>query len=182
MMNYCVYLHTSPTNKYYVGITKQNPLKRWANGRGYCKNKHFYKAILKYGWDNFKHEIVFSGITKDEAIQYEKYLIKTLNSNNPIFGYNNTEGGETRKSLSEEGRLKVSIKNKGKKRSIETRRKIAEARKNKKGNPCSQSRKLALSILMKGNTYAKNLQINKIPIIQLDLNDNVLCGKSIKYR
>lgn len=78
MMNYCVYLHTSPTNKYYVGITKQNPLKRWANGRGYCKNKHFYKAILKYGWDNFKHEIVFSGITKDEAIQYEKYLIKTL--------------------------------------------------------------------------------------------------------
>lgn len=70
MMNYCVYLHTSPTNKYYVGITKQNPLKRWANGRGYCKNKHFYKAILKYGWDNFKHEIVFSGITKDEAIQF----------------------------------------------------------------------------------------------------------------
>lgn len=30
MTNYCVYLHTSPTNKYYVGITKQNPLKRWA--------------------------------------------------------------------------------------------------------------------------------------------------------
>lgn len=49
MTNYCVYLHTSPTNKYYVGITKQNPLKRWANGRGYCKNKHFYNAILKYG-------------------------------------------------------------------------------------------------------------------------------------
>lgn len=78
MMNYCVYLHTSPTNKYYVGITKQNPLKRWANGRGYCKNKHFYKAILKYGWDNFKHEIVFSGITKDEAIQYEKEINKTI--------------------------------------------------------------------------------------------------------
>lgn len=49
MTNYCVYLHTSPTNKYYVGITKQNPLKRWANGRGYCKNKHFYNAILKCG-------------------------------------------------------------------------------------------------------------------------------------
>lgn len=78
--------HTSPTNKYYVGITKQNPLKRWANGRGYCKNKHFYKAILKYGWDNFKHEIVFSGITKDEAIQREKMEnikvnIKILNGN-----------------------------------------------------------------------------------------------------
>lgn len=28
---------------------------------------------------------------------------------------------------------------------------------------------------MKGNTYAKNLQINKIPIIQLDLNNNVVC-------
>lgn len=175
MTNYCVYLHTSPTNKYYVGITKQNPLKRWANGRGYCKNKHFYNAILKYGWDNFKHEIIFSGITKEEAIQSEKQLIKALNSNNPLFGYNNTEGGETRKSLSKEGRLKVSTKNKGKKRSIDTRRKIAESKNNKKGNPCSQSRKLALSILMKGNTYAKNLQINKIPIIQLDLNNNVIC-------
>ena len=175
MTNYCVYLHTSPTNKYYVGITKQNPLKRWANGRGYCKNKHFYNAILKYGWDNFKHEIIFSGITKEEAIQSEKQLIKALNSNNPLFGYNNTEGGETRKSLSKEGRLKVSTKNKGKKRSIDTRRKIAESKKNKKRNPCSQSRKLALSILMKGNTYAKNLQINKIPIIQLDLNNNVIC-------
>lgn len=84
MTNYCVYLHTSPTNKYYVGITKQNPLKRWANGRGYCKNKHFYNAILKYGWDNFKHEIIFSGITKEEAIQSEKQLIKALNSNNPL--------------------------------------------------------------------------------------------------
>ena len=103
MTNYCVYLHTSPTNKYYVGITKQNPLKRWANGRGYCKNKHFYNAILKYGCDNFKHEIIFSGITKEEAIQSEKQLIKALNSN------------------------------------------------------------------------AKNLQINKIPIIQLDLNNNVIC-------
>lgn len=175
MTNYCVYLHTSPTNKYYVGITKQNPLKRWANGRGYCKNKHFYNAILKYGWDNFKHEIIFSGITKEEAIQSEKQLIKALNSNDPLFGYNNTEGGETRKSLSKESRLKVSTKNKGKKRSADTRRKIAESKKNKKGNPCSQSRKLALSILMKGNTYAKNLQINKIPIIQLDLNNNVIC-------
>lgn len=102
-------------------------------------------------------------------------MIKALNSNDPLFGYNNTEGGETRKSLSKESRLKVSTKNKGKKRSADTRRKIAESKKNKKGNPCSQSRKLALSILMKGNTYAKNLQINKIPIIQLDLNNNVIC-------
>lgn len=175
MNNYCVYLHTSPHNKYYVGITKQNPLKRWSNGRGYKNNRHFYNAILKYSWDNFKHEILFSNLTKYEAIEWEKYLIEKLNCNNPIFGYNRTAGGECSCSLSKESRNSVSIKNKGKKRTKYTKQLISLAKKNKKGTPCSNNRKLALSLLMKGNKYAQGLQINKIPIIQLDLNNNIIC-------
>lgn len=26
---YCVYKHTSPSGKCYIGITRQNPIKRW---------------------------------------------------------------------------------------------------------------------------------------------------------
>jgi hypothetical protein len=51
---YSVYKHTNKyNNKIYIGITKQNPIKRWANGKGYKINSHFRNAIEKYGWDNF---------------------------------------------------------------------------------------------------------------------------------
>ena len=35
MNNYCVYKHTSPSGKVYVGITKLKPKYRWNNGKGY---------------------------------------------------------------------------------------------------------------------------------------------------
>lgn len=45
--DYCVYKHTLPNNKVYIGITKQIPSLRWANGRGYKHSNYFYNAILK---------------------------------------------------------------------------------------------------------------------------------------
>ena len=51
MNNFYVYIHTNKiNNKKYIGITCQNPSKRWRNGNGY-KNGYFAKAIKKYGWD-----------------------------------------------------------------------------------------------------------------------------------
>ena len=100
--NYVVYKHTSPSNKVYIGITGQiPPEKRWANGHGYTQNEYFNSEIIQYGWDKFSHEILFYGLTKDEAIAYIKdevlksRLIKIsevlleLNNNNAteIFGY-----------------------------------------------------------------------------------------------
>ena len=36
--NYSVYVHISPSNKYYIGITKFKPSQRWGkNGCGYKK-------------------------------------------------------------------------------------------------------------------------------------------------
>lgn len=37
MNNYCVYKHTSPSGKVYVGITKLKPKYRWNNGKGYTR-------------------------------------------------------------------------------------------------------------------------------------------------
>ena len=74
--NYIVYVHTNNTNgKRYVGITSQNPTRRWRKGNGYIENEHFYRAIQRYGWDNFTHEIVKTNLTKDDACALEKALI-----------------------------------------------------------------------------------------------------------
>lgn len=92
--NYSVYAHISPSNKMYIGITMQNPKKRWRNGTAYKSNKHFTRAINKYKWENFQHEIIAYGLSKKEACNFEKLLIEKLNTTNPNFGYNCSSGGD----------------------------------------------------------------------------------------
>lgn len=92
--NYKVYIHTCPNGKKYVGITRRNVKDRWQSGHGYKSNSRFYNAILKYGWGNIKHEILFDGLTQEEAYKLEIEMIALNESNNPNYGYNQTEGGE----------------------------------------------------------------------------------------
>lgn len=94
-MGYTVYKHTSPNGKVYIGITGRSTDIRWNKGNGYHNNKHFYSAITKYGWDNFQHEILYEGLSKEEAETKEQILIKKFNSNNPKYGYNIASGGNS---------------------------------------------------------------------------------------
>lgn len=108
MGNYCVYEHVSPSGKRYIGITSQNPERRWrADGSGYRQNPHFMNAIKKYGWKNFTHNILYSGLTKDEACKLEKLLIKELKTSKCRSGYNRSLGGEYGK-LTPEARKQIS--------------------------------------------------------------------------
>lgn len=96
---YCVYKHTSPSGKVYIGITGQNPLQRWRHGEGYAPGKNgkptaFYKAIQKYGWNNFKHEILLDGLTKEEACRKEIELIREYKAQDRKHGYNELKGGD----------------------------------------------------------------------------------------
>ena len=93
-MAYSVYLHTFPNGKRYVGVTRQNPLNRWNNGYGYRNQKLIFRAILKYGWDNIKHEVLFSNLSKKEAEEKEIELIALYKSDNPQYGYNILRGGD----------------------------------------------------------------------------------------
>ena len=111
---YCVYKHTSPSEKVYIGITSQKPEYRWDNGNGYKQNIYFYNAIQKYGWENFKHEILFTNLTKEGACTKEKELITLYDSTDRNKGYNLSIGGE----LSALGTIL----------SDETRRKMSESR------------------------------------------------------
>ena len=94
---YCVYKHTSPSNKVYIGITCKSPTDRWASGFGYSHQTYFFRAIVKYGWINFKHEILFDGLTKEEAENKEVELIAHYKSTDLNFGYNIDLGGNLNK-------------------------------------------------------------------------------------
>lgn len=113
MDNYCVYMHVCPNDKKYIGITYQEPKKRWKSGHGYKKNNHFFNAISKYGWNNIKHIILFQNLSKEQAEEMEIKLIRDYKTNNRLFGYNVANGGEHRGKTSEETKRKISLANKG---------------------------------------------------------------------
>lgn len=106
--NYLVYCHITPNGKRYIGITKQEPSKRWLNGKGYYQNKHFYRAIEKYGWNNIEHIIIIKNLTQTEACENEKKFILKYKTNNPKYGYNLTSGGETGYQLTDESKRNLS--------------------------------------------------------------------------
>lgn len=130
MNNYCVYKHTSPSGKVYIGITGRSPKMRWHNGGGYARNTYFWRAIQKYGWDNFSHDILFDGLTEEEAKEKEIELIREYDSANPLHGYNKTLGGEGCNGYipTPEVRQKLSVSNIGKKRTPEVRRRLSESK------------------------------------------------------
>ena len=135
--NYSVYKHTSPEGKSYIGCTSQRPTRRWDNGNGYKYNhKEFYHDIKKFGWDNFSHDIIASGLTEDEGYLLEEACIRRYNTTDPDHGYNKTTGGKgvPGYACSEELRRKRSAAVSGEKNPMygkpcdgERRRKISEA-------------------------------------------------------
>lgn len=86
---YIIYKHTSPSNKIYIGISKYEPKFRWLkNGKGYKHQTVFFNAIIKYGWINFKHEILYYGLTEKQALDKEEQLIQQYKSYDRRYGYN----------------------------------------------------------------------------------------------
>lgn len=92
-MGWSVYKHTSPSGKVYIGITSKEPKIRWNSGHGYRKCKAFWNAIVKYGWDNIKHEVLYEGLSKSDAEKLEKDLIAFYKSTDFKYGYNISTGG-----------------------------------------------------------------------------------------
>ena len=120
-----VYSHENVYNgKKYIGITSVKPERRWRNGDGYKRSVKFYNSIKKYGWDSFKHEILYENLTEKEAKNIEQKLIRKNKKQN--LSYNITDGGEGNKGwiVSENTKKKISESHKGKKLSEEQKQKI----------------------------------------------------------
>ena len=126
MASYSLYIHTNKlNNKKYIGITNQTPAsKRWQKGFGYKKSPRFFNAIIKYGWDNFNHQIICNNLTKENAELLEKEYIKIYNTTDEKYGYNIQKGGGIT-NLTELTKYKIKIANTGRKHSLETRKKMS---------------------------------------------------------
>ena len=136
--NWCVYRHLNEVNgKMYVGITSSKPTTRWNNGNGYKHNKHFYGAIQKYGRDAFRHDILYTGLTQEEAARLEIKLIAKYQTQDPDKGYNIASGGCINSGwhLSAEQKERLSTSQKGRVFSEETRAKLREAWKTRTVSP-----------------------------------------------
>ena len=125
-----LYRHTSPIGKVYIGITSVKPQRRWGYGCNYKRCYLLDRAIKKYGWDNIKHEVLFTGLSEHHAKNLEIDLIKHYKKLN--ISYNITDGGDgvigvpdspkrieavrkywTGRHLTEEAKRKISEANKG---------------------------------------------------------------------
>ncbi len=110
--NYTVYMHIFPNKKKYIGITNRDVDERWASGNGY-RRQFVYRAILKYGWNNIEHKILFSELSKEEAERIEIELINKYNTTNRAIGYNIESGGKSSDRLTPELKERISKKLKG---------------------------------------------------------------------
>jgi len=87
-----IYLITNLLNgKKYVGKTTQT-LKRRINQHKHG-NIHIDKTIRKYGWENFKVEVLEECYTVEQLNEREIFWISALSCKHPN-GYNHTDGGE----------------------------------------------------------------------------------------
>lgn len=147
MSNYKVYCLTNNiTGEKYIGLTKQKLYRRFKAGKGYKPNTKINKAILKYGWINFRQEVLFTTDNKNLAGEMEKFFIKFYNTTEE--GYNNATGGfkgyTQTAIITEEHRKNLSLSHKG-----------------KHSSPATEFKK---------GVYIENSVNKKVPVICIELN------------
>lgn len=164
---YSIYLFTFPNNKKYCGYTSQAVERRWNNGNGYDKCPLVHKAIIKYGWENIKKEVIFTTSNQQAAYDKEKEIIAKLQLQNPEYGYNLDEGGRPRSPdtyLSPEGRKRKSEEMKAHWADPAYRAKMAIAMKNNTFSEEARLKGVQISADKRRGKIANNAQ----PVIQID--------------
>jgi group I intron endonuclease len=181
-LNMWIYKTTNiVNNKIYIGQT------RFINENYFGSGVLILNAIEKYGKENFKKEIIDSAQSQEELDEKEKFWIKEFNSQDKNIGYNIADGGwnsftmndDIKKKisttlkgkyvgdkafrkgipLSKEHKLAISIANKNKIVSEETRKKMSDARI---GNSklVSQETKKRMSEAHKGKILSEEHKLN----------------------
>lgn len=100
---FMIYKYTSPSGGVYIGQTCAGKLsyRQGVDGSKYLQvdkttgeylQPAIARAIIKYGFDNFKKDILFEGLSSEEADEKEIELIKYYKENGEC--YNVTSGGK----------------------------------------------------------------------------------------
>ena len=101
---------------------------------GYQHNEYFFRAIQKYGWNNFEHKILLKNLTEEQASYLERFFISYWNLNNKEYGYNLTSGGSKGYTQSQKTKDKISNSNTSKVFTEEHRKKLSENAKKRTGD------------------------------------------------
>lgn len=129
-MKYIVYLRTNMVNgMQYVGQT-QNLKRRnykFNNCKNYYSNPYLTEERNKYGFENFKTDVIAEVETREEAWELEMKYIKEFDTKYPN-GYNISDGGPGSNGYkaTEETRKKLSKKLKGLKRTDEFKKNLSK--------------------------------------------------------
>jgi len=154
MIIYSIYRIVNQINgKVYIGFTSKKEDRYNSHQKQSKQSKHskkiLYCAVKKYGWENFKFDIIYQSLEYEYCLTVmEPFFINEYDSFNR--GYNMTEGGEGRVgfkhseetkykigsrtrgiNLPKEHKLKISKSHIGIKPSTETREKMSKNRKGK---------------------------------------------------
>ena len=107
-VTYTVYQHRNLKNgKSYIGMTSQEPKKRWHNGRGYKNQPKMWADIQNSDWNkDWVHGILGKFENEQDALNYEAFLIAMLDTIEN--GYNTSSYSRGTYKRSEEYRKKMS--------------------------------------------------------------------------
>lgn len=165
-------LRNTHNGKWYVGVSCDIH-KRWLKGyeRLQCKGqKKIYNALVKYGYHAFE-KVILEECEKRLFKERETYWISKYNSVNQ--GYNLAPGGEGGNRpigipCSEETKRKIGEANRGRKHTIEARKKMSVAQKGKPkpagfgdmirkaltGVPLTEDRRKNISLARQGDVWS----------------------------
>ena len=160
-------------NKIYIGQTNK-PKTRW-NSHKHLVSKdklvlpHLYRAMKKYGIENFTFTIFAQYNSLEEINEAEEFWIDLFNTTNDKIGYNIQKGGNNKGFLhNEETKKKISLANSGRIFSKEHKEKIRLAGIGRKDS-------LETSIKRKQRRHSKET-LNKMSKSQIG-NKNALGKK-----
>lgn len=117
-MSAAVYMAVAPGGACYVGVTSQEPRKRWrfhitTARRGVSACKRLASAIRAHGMTERNFRVVRECSTLDEAKQWERALVRDFKPS-----LNMTRGGDCRPAHTAESRAKIGAASKGNKHGL----------------------------------------------------------------
>lgn len=155
-----IYILTSPSGKMYIGQTTDLYTRLHSYKGHKCVGQNgILNALNKYGFENFKIDILFA-IGNNENIRtilddVEIYLINKYNSTNSAIGYNIQNGGYENVNHSDFTKHKISESLKGKKQSKETiEKRVSKIRGSKRSQECKD--KISKTHSMAVEKYTKD--------------------------
>lgn len=135
-------------------------------------------AINKYSWEDWKHEIIDTCDSLEEANRLEQYYIEMYKSNDSKYGYNITKGGfgHSGQPMKQETKDKLSAISKEKWKDPIYRESVISKHRGKK---LSDAHRLKISLANTGKEFSEETRTKiseklSIPILQFDLEGNLL--------